>query len=1503
MKFFKCRVTIASLGHFFFYIPTLLLILGFPTDVLSISPRTTSEIDPLLVAQIIPDSTLETESSQVVHTGTLTERIEGGAIRGTHLFHSFEELNIGDSRSVYFANPSGIFTILSRITGNNASDILGTLGVDGPAHLFLLNPNGIMFGPNARLDIQGSFLATTEEQFTFPDGEIFSAINPEKPPLLTMSAPLGIQVGTVFTGNIASTGNLVAGEDLTLLGDQVYLEGQLIAGNNLTLQAQDTITIRDTRTDAFIAQADNNLTIQGNQGIDIWTLQHLEQVSFSSGGDLSLISNASISGDAHFESGDNLQFLTLMGTPGNFVSLYDPIIFANGDVVFGDYEGVALKVEATGNIEAGNIRITGPDITLIADGSGSDEDLLASSSAVILRAGVRSISSPNLPLSAGGTTFTGVPGTRLLPSSIVVDAINTTPVIDGGDGGPIILTADGNITTNANLDSLSRIQNNNNGNAGNGGDIIITSILGNISINGGISSFSQALGDGSAGNGGNINISSESGDIVVKGVLNSFSDSQGTSGNTGNAGSISIFSESGDITLHRLNAFSEADSGRSSRGGDVSISSRSGNISIINNRNRRRVINTSSIARTIGSSGDGGNISISSISGNIFANRDIDTFSKSEDNDAANGGNISISSESGGIELHRLNSFSEASSGRSSRGGDVSIYSIFDNISIIDNLTTINNESQRRVINTSSFARAVGSSSDGGNISISSTSGNIFTNGDIESFSQSKDNDAGNGGNIFISSESGNISIGSAAVDSTIPNNRIEAQGEIEAFSISGTGNAGNGGDITISSGTGEIVTEDFIRSFSFVESPIGGQAGNGGTISISSTSGDIKANGRLSSFSSTASERLEGGGTRNGGDVFISSVSGNISTNRIDSKSDFFSNADGPFSGPTAPTGNGGNISISSISGDITNNGFLVSGSISRNGDVGNGGDISIITREGIIRGNPNELITTVAVSEVGGDSGNGGRVFLQAPIIQNIRISTVSSQGESGNVVIQGIGDNLVIQDLGIVTSGQISVFNPAINTETSEPGQSIPLELSSFSLPGTTVITSSGDLTLNNVEILSDSNRSANAGNVEIFGAGDIQLNNSQILSNTNVGSSGQGGSVTITGEDSITLNNSLITTNTDGNGFAGSISLLTPLLNIQNGTQITAATNSSEISGIGGDITIEVDLMNLSGSTSGISVNTNGPATAGSITLEPFISDSIEIVTTGGDPQFSASTARGSSGQGGDIFIQNAELALLRNTKLLTGSSGSGNAGNIFVENVNVMLLRQGSLIQAGASADGDGGNINIDATIVLTVPEENNDILADTNSGTGGNINITAASILGYRSVEAFSRDLRNNQSNDISARSEQGNDGIVTLITPNIDPEQGLLELPSNLADQSDLITQRCLVDSESGQSSLIVTGRGGLPPSPSAITRSTNIGLVDLGTTHEEHSQFNHIITSVPGRSGVESQIEEQLQSIDQVIEAQGWFIAESGNIQLVNQILDDEVLPFSPEYSCLKS
>jgi len=203
------------------------------------------------IAQIVPDNSLGAESSRVVPetiNNLPSDRITGGASRGVNLFHSFREFNVGEGRGAYFANPTGIANIFTRVTGGNPSNILGVLGVQGNANLFLLNPKGIIFGPNARLDLRGSFLGSTGSGVLFDNGFEFSAANSNAVPLLAINIPVGLRFrenpGTIVNSSqtMAPTSALPPlpieipafeklglavdpGQTLALIGGDIQLQG------------------------------------------------------------------------------------------------------------------------------------------------------------------------------------------------------------------------------------------------------------------------------------------------------------------------------------------------------------------------------------------------------------------------------------------------------------------------------------------------------------------------------------------------------------------------------------------------------------------------------------------------------------------------------------------------------------------------------------------------------------------------------------------------------------------------------------------------------------------------------------------------------------------------------------------------------------------------------------------------------------------------------------------------------------------------------------------------------------------------------------------------------------------------------------------------------------------------------------------------------------------------------------------------------------------------------
>ncbi|MBE8985755.1 filamentous hemagglutinin N-terminal domain-containing protein [Nostoc sp. LEGE 12450] len=140
-------------------------------------------------AQVTPDGTLNTAVSS-----SNSYNITGGTVVSNNLFHSFSQFSIPTGGSATFSHNSNIQNIFSRVTGNSISYINGSINTNSGVNLFLLNPAGIIFGANASLNVGGSFVGTTANSIQFADGNEFST-NITKSPLLTMSVPVGLQLG------------------------------------------------------------------------------------------------------------------------------------------------------------------------------------------------------------------------------------------------------------------------------------------------------------------------------------------------------------------------------------------------------------------------------------------------------------------------------------------------------------------------------------------------------------------------------------------------------------------------------------------------------------------------------------------------------------------------------------------------------------------------------------------------------------------------------------------------------------------------------------------------------------------------------------------------------------------------------------------------------------------------------------------------------------------------------------------------------------------------------------------------------------------------------------------------------------------------------------------------------------------------------------------------------------------------------------------------------------
>ncbi|MCL1468463.1 filamentous hemagglutinin N-terminal domain-containing protein [Argonema galeatum] len=357
-------------------------------------------------AQVIPDTTLGSENTRLTTTNG-NYQIDGGATRGQNLFHSFSQFSIPRGSGAYFNNDAvNILNIISRVTGGSISNIDGLIRANGSANLFLINPSGIIFGPNASLNIGGSFIGSTASSIKFADGSFFSATTPSAPPLLTINTPIGLAFG-LNPGNILVRG---AGNNLSFNPVTYTIEtndrpvglmvspGQTLAllGGDVTLEGGN-LTAFGGRIELGSVGAGSLVTLtplpptSPSTGATIWALDYTGVDNFQ---DIRLAIAASA--DASGEGGGNIQVvgrrvtltegsailaLTLGAEAGGTLSVRASEVEALGSAVDRLFaSGLFTSVQVGGTGKAGNLTIE-TDRLLLSDGAGVVADTFGSGDA------------------------------------------------------------------------------------------------------------------------------------------------------------------------------------------------------------------------------------------------------------------------------------------------------------------------------------------------------------------------------------------------------------------------------------------------------------------------------------------------------------------------------------------------------------------------------------------------------------------------------------------------------------------------------------------------------------------------------------------------------------------------------------------------------------------------------------------------------------------------------------------------------------------------------------------------------------------------------------------------------------------------------------------------------------------------------------------------------------------------------------------------------------------
>ena len=486
---------------------------------------------PLSVtAQIVPDDTLP--QNTVVTPNGKTSEITGGTIAGDNLFHSFEQFSLSTGSTAFFNNPQAIVNILSRVTGDSISNIDGLIRANGSANLFLINPNGIVFGNNAALNIGGSFIGSTASGLNFADGTEFDAVNPDPEALLTVSIPIGLQYGS-NSGDITVQGT---GNNLKIDPDTLIID-RSDRPVGLQVPAQRTLAL----IGGNVHLAGGNLTAGGGK-VELGSVANSGLVEFTAN---NLGFNFDYQGVANFQDISLTQAaaVEVSGNNGGNVTLHGrEIEIVDGSAILagtlGDGTGELLEIVATEKLEVSGFSADNSFISLVATNvdvaaAGDGGDLTIESDRLLVADGAQINSGTFGRGNAGNLSVTAreieVIG-EFAEGEFISGLFAQSDFGQTGNGGDLTVTTETlRIADGAQISTATF-------GTGNAGDLVISANEIEIA---GFSSLNS--GTVAGGNGGDISLTTDS--LLI---ANGAQISTNTFG-SGNAGSLNILAQ--DIQL------------------------------------------------------------------------------------------------------------------------------------------------------------------------------------------------------------------------------------------------------------------------------------------------------------------------------------------------------------------------------------------------------------------------------------------------------------------------------------------------------------------------------------------------------------------------------------------------------------------------------------------------------------------------------------------------------------------------------------------------------------------------------------------------------------------------------------------------------------------------------------------------------------------------------------------------------------------------------------------
>ncbi len=1211
-----------------------------------------------------------------------------GQTRGANLFHSFEQFNVLTGESATFTGPNTISRVVGRVTGGVQSFIDGLLGTDfagAKPEFYLINPSGLLFGPNASLNVSGSVHFSTADYLRLADNNRFNAVPGTADALLTMepvaafgflgpsAAPITLERNSVL--------QVATGRTLSLIGGDISITGgpagfQSAPGGRINMagvqSSGEVIPIIPTTPEMK---------------------SDMQLVGFKKLGTIQLSDQAFLSVSGRPSGTIVIRGGKLQVTEGSFIGAQ-----MNGGTADGATVGLDIRIAE--DIELSNALLSTDNI-----GTGK-------AGAIVVSAGKRLDLLNGSEISSATFGRTGTPG-NLDISADSVTAVGTST--SGGLFGAMVqiharsleLTSGAVIRANTNPTQK--------------GDINIDATESIV-----LSGSAAGLGSGLYPE---LNSSQTPtaaiGDVVLKtGSLKILDGAQidvGSSVSTVSGGNLIImadtllvsgwtsrilatphgFGQSGTIrvagqTTPQADRLEINDGGKILGGSTMDLSANQ--VVILGRSTKNSAINSSVDGTVIRINAESFEISSgasASVSGtgsllNIEAQRVLLSTDKTipagngtaalraTASDTSPGGEIKI--KSANVEI-RDGSAIDVSTQAAGDGGKATIQA--DQVILSGSNSTL-----AARIDASSRTNA-----QGGTVTITADSLQLTDSAKILGVARA----GGKGGTIDVTTATLELTGGAA----------------ITADALA----AGAGGSITVSA--------DHISL-----------SGTGPQPELAASFWRISPNAVVPSMISASTQRMSSGpaGTvamkgKSGGHLLVEVTDG------------------ATIQASTSGTGKGGSIQIQAAELKLNNEGAIHADSLDL--AQGNAGSIvvtaDLVMLEGLLP-RPNDLsrgfLTRISAAPSLGSFGKGGSVRIEANTLEirdtsEINAASVNVTGNLVNVSDASLdGENLVIRAgrldvlnagfIGHRGSGLLDIhanillvggFN-VLGTPSAILGDSIQIHSDHLQLQDRAGISTAVDRPQagGNIQIETNdfhmntgafvtaaSNGEGKSGNIQIAASNQFRMDSAIVNASADLAESG---SITIQSPEVSLRNRSLIRSETLGAGNAAPISILGGTVEID-----SSIVSNSALQAEGGALTISADKVLLTNGT-GIGSISRGPGNAGDILIvaSDMIRSQNSQITTEADQAF-----------GGNITIINRRLVHLIDSTVSTSvKAGEGDGGNITIDPPFVMVDNSKIIAQA---VGGNGGNIFITAGTFLASPESV--ISASSQAGVSGQVLIQA----------------------------------------------------------------------------------------------------------------------------------------------------------------------------------